>query len=178
MVFYIFQISGPDRTKIFYDFWSGPVRSLVRIFFIFWKFGINPLFFQFFEILVRTTYRTEKKSVPVRIFRTKIRTTYRTRFESGPKSVPRTVLKKIRTENPYQFLVPEISYRIFDTKFSGTVLGTELFVQKQVLFMYGTWYGAKIGKIKGFIQISKKNRSKIDIFYLFFLIGIPFQNPY
>ena len=41
----------------------------------------SELFFQFFEILVRTTYRTK--------------------FESGPKSVPRTVLKKIRTENPY-----------------------------------------------------------------------------
>ena len=64
--------------------------------------------------LVRTTYRTEKKSVPVRIFsyqnpyhvpyqvrvRTKIRTTYRT--------------EKIRTKNPYH--VPKsVPVRIFGT---------------------------------------------------------------
>ena len=75
---------------------------------------MNPLFFQFFEILVRTTYRTEKKSVPVRIFsyqnpyhvpyqvrvRTKIRTTYRTE-KTVPKirSTYRTI--KSRTKNPY-----------------------------------------------------------------------------
>ena len=49
---------------------------------------MNPLFFQFFEILVRTTDRTEKN--PPRFFQIKIRTTDRTRFEDGPNSGPRT----------------------------------------------------------------------------------------
>ena len=73
--------------------------------------------------LVRTTYRTEKKSVPVRIFsyqnpyhvpyqvrvRTKIRTTYRTEINPYRKSVPRTgplnLGPKIRTtyQIPYRF---------------------------------------------------------------------------
>ena len=81
---------------------------------------MNPLFFQFFEILVRTTDRTEKKSAPVRIFsdqnpyhgpdqvrvRTKLRTTYRTDKnpdrKSGPRTGPTNLGPKIRTtyQNP------------------------------------------------------------------------------
>ena len=76
----------------------------------FFKSGWKPLFFQF---LLHTTYRTETKSVPVRIFtyrnpydgpyrvrlRTKFRTKYRTR-KSYRKSVPRT---KIRTGTDFRY---------------------------------------------------------------------------
>ena len=76
----------------------------------FFKSGWKPLFFQF---LLRMAYRTETKSVPVRIFtyrnpydgpyrvrlRTKFRTKYRTR-KSYRKSVPRT---KIRTGTDFRY---------------------------------------------------------------------------
>ena len=91
---------------IFYDFWSGPVRSFVGtvrtdILYFYENFVWTLYFFNF------SKFWSVPRTVPIKnpfrygFFRTKIRTTYRTRFESGPNIVPRTVLKKIRTENPY-----------------------------------------------------------------------------
>ena len=84
-----------------------------------WKFGMNPLFFQFIEILVRTTYRTEKKSVP--------------------KSVPRTVPGSSPDQNPYHVPDHEISDQksVPRTKFRT---GSD--------FWFGTAVHGQVGQIK------------------------------
>ena len=65
-----------------------------RKFHFFLILDLAPYFFEFFEILLRATDRTEKQIRPVRFFRIKIRTAYRTRFESGQRT------RKMLIENP------------------------------------------------------------------------------